>query len=143
MKPFQIILAAIVFFLSLCPVAVKAQNIGAFEDDQKWFYVFDAGVVKKLEFNPVKNYTVGGSYVTYTDFQNRFKVYYKGNVFEVQDATPQAIGTSDYLLGYTYFKQLKILWNDKINTYETWAYKPLPYKIYIYWNGQTFSVEKQ
>ena len=112
-----------ILLISSISMSIKAQDIGAFEDDQKWFYVFDRGEFHRLEFNPVKNFYVGGSFVAYVDFQNRFKVFYNGKLFELQDAVPTQIGNSDFLFGYMYFRNLKILWNNKIETYDTWSYR--------------------
>ena len=102
----------------------KAQYLAAFENEQKFFYVFDNGNITRIEFNQVKNYTVGGNWIAYTDFQNRLKLYYKGKVFDLQDVSPGVIQSTDYLLAYSFFKQMRILWDDKISSFETWAYDP-------------------
>ncbi len=104
---------------SLC-THVVAQHLAAFSDVQNHFYVFDAGATKQLENLKIQSYKVGGNHLAYIDNSGDLKVYYNGEVYELDNAgASMKYYATDYLLGYKYLDFLKVFDRGKIKILST------------------------
>ena len=77
-----------------------AQNgaLGAYEDIQQFFHVFDNGQFKQLEALKVQDYVVGRNLVAYVNNQGQFKVYQKGYARTLTENRPDFFQVSDHLV---------------------------------------------
>lgn len=92
-----------------------SQHLAAYSDIQNQFYVFDAGVTKKLENLKIQSYKVGGNHVAYIDNSGALKAYYNGEVYTLDNAGPNMkYYATDYLLGYKYLDFLKVFDRGKV-----------------------------
>lgn len=105
---------SIMLFLSCTTVfTAAAQNLSVFSDYRDYFYVFDDGMIKELEYLPVQSYQIGGICVAYVDNTDNFKVYYQGEVFKPEHVPVDKYFATDYLVAYTLGQQLKVFDNGK------------------------------
>ncbi len=99
------------FFLFLFLISIAdsfCQNISAYIDYKNYFYVFDDGISKELEYNPIKSYKIGGNAVVYIDYSETVKVYYKGEKYDLHIQSPsEIIATDDLIIIYS-AKVLKV-----------------------------------
>jgi hypothetical protein len=105
----------------LVPSNLFGQRLAAFEDDQRFFYVYDNGVVKKLEYLPVESFHVGGKYVAYIDNLSTLQIYYNGEVFNPERGVPDQIVATDHLMAFRFGSQIKILEGTRFDLIESWA----------------------
>ena len=79
---------------------LNAQNISAYSDYRGYLQAFDQGMFHQLEYLPVKSYKVGSSSVAYIDNKNDFKIYYKGEKFQMVNAADFSYTVTDYLVAF-------------------------------------------
>lgn len=74
---------AIAFFI-LCffSKTLGAQVVSAYTDNRDYFYAFDNGLIKKLEYMKVKSFSISGNSIAYVDNTSEFKIYYDGQVYK-------------------------------------------------------------
>lgn len=111
-------------FLSICHLPsyfLHAQNLSAYSDYKNYFYVFDDGVSKQLEYLPVQWFKIGGNTVVYLDNTNTLRAYYKGEKYILSEIQPTACTATDNMIVYFSGSALKIF--DKGNTIllSSWA----------------------
>jgi hypothetical protein len=100
-------------YKALLPLALllamqsQAQNLAAWSDFQNYFFVFEDGTKRQVEYQKIRTHKVGGTAVAYENNQGNFKVYHDGKATKLADFVDQYFAT-DYLIGYTQNGQLKI-----------------------------------
>ena len=60
----------------------SAQVVSAYSDSRKYFYAFDNGTYRQLEYLPVVSYRISGNSIAYVDNTREFKIYYGGEVYK-------------------------------------------------------------
>lgn len=98
-----------------------AQQLAAYQDNQGRFYIFDNGRSVQAEYLPVKRFSIGGSCVLYTDNRNRLKMYYKGEITELEVNSVDHFEALDYLSVYNIGGVVRIIENGNITTVGTHA----------------------
>lgn len=88
---------------------MQAQPLAAFHDNQDRFFIFDNGKTIEAEYLPVKEFSVGGTCLLYTDSRNRLKMYYKGQITTLSINAPQRFVALDYLAVYSIGGIVKII----------------------------------
>ncbi|MFI5164356.1 MAG: hypothetical protein ACHQHP_03810 [Bacteroidia bacterium] len=143
----RIYLSFLVFFVlySFSP----AQNISAFLDYKNYFYVFDNGISKELEYLPVQWYKVGKNAVVYLNNSGDFKAYYNGDKYDLADAQPSDCRAADDFIVYFSNRILNIFDRGKIMVFSGWTsnyitgdsivgcFDEQTYTYKIYYHGQT------
>jgi hypothetical protein len=86
-----------------------AQPLAAFHDNQGRFFIFDNGKIIEAEYLPVKEFSVGGRCLLYTDSRNRLKMYYKGAISTLSLNAPERFEALDYLAVYSIGGIVKII----------------------------------
>src|ERR1051326_4778219 len=106
----------IIFFFFLYPFFSSfSQNISAYVDYKNYFYAFDEGVSKQLEFNPVQSYKIGGNAIGYVDNSGTVKIYYNGEINDLRVQSPQEIVATDDLIFIYCAKVLKVFDRGEVN----------------------------
>lgn len=98
----------VIFCLSLWLPPASGQQLAAYLDNQKHFYIFDAGTSRQVEYLPVKSFQVGGDCILYVDSQNRLKMYYRGNVSMLERNAAGQYQALDYLAVYSFAGVVKV-----------------------------------
>ncbi len=89
---------------------VNSQNIAAFSDYQDKFYVFDAGNIRQLEYQPVLSYEVGDKCIGYVTNGNHFKTYYNHIDYDLGSMV-RSYKVTDNLVSYQIGTQLYVFEN--------------------------------
>lgn len=110
-KYYIILLSA---FLNLYGPTAKAQNLGAYQDYLGKFYVFDSGISKKVEYNEVQSFKVGGICILYIDNLGHLKMYYKGKVSELEVGGVTNYFATDFLAAYAVYDKLVVVDQGKV-----------------------------
>jgi hypothetical protein len=97
----------------------SAQYLAAYSDNMDYFYVFDKGQTKQLEYLKVRDFSVGGNCVLYKDNRNRLKMYYNGEVTELSVNNVSDFKALDYLAVYSYAGIIHIIEKGKVTTINT------------------------
>jgi len=101
-----------VYLFLLCFFAfhffLPAQNLSAYSDYKNYFYVFDNGVSKELEFLPVKWYKVGKNAIVYLDNSDNLKSCYQGEKSDLAFVAPADCQAVDDFIVYFSNGTLKI-----------------------------------
>jgi len=90
----------------------KSQNIVAYSDYQKKFFVFDDGKFRQLEFQPVLSYDIGDKCVGYVTNGNHFKVYNNRIDYDLSSMV-RSYKVTDNLVSYQVGTQLYVFENGK------------------------------
>ena len=98
-----------------------AQYYAAYNDIQNDFYVFEKGVKKRLEFNTIETFKVGGQGVGYVDNIGRFKIYSGGKTIDTRLSDPTDLVNTDYYLTVAVGEQLRAFHDGKLNLVTNWA----------------------
>ncbi len=99
-----IILASLTLF---CQNSVS-QHLAAYLDYMDRFFVFDMGIEERLEHYKINSFQVGGNCLLYVDYSSNFKVYYEGQVSQLEEMEPTSYFATDYLAAWSVFNVLKI-----------------------------------
>ncbi|MBI9067704.1 MAG: hypothetical protein JEZ09_10465 [Salinivirgaceae bacterium] len=91
---------------------LNSQNIAAFTDYQKHFYVFDDGNIRQLEHLPVISYKAGDKYVGYITNNNNFKIYYNNIDYDIGPFVQDYFVTNNLVI-YSTGQQLYVFDNGK------------------------------
>lgn len=146
-----------IFLLTLTVLTTlwaNSQSMTAYHDIRNQFYTFEAGITKRLEFNYIQSYKVGGNAIGYVDNLGVFKIYSKGSVLDTRLSGPSSYTNTDYLLTVNISGQLKAFENGKLNNVTNWAQfyhvgdsiiiysDKLKNNIAVYYQGQNFTLEE-
>lgn len=91
----------------------SAQFIQAYEDLRKYFYVFENGMPRQLESQPVKSFMVSGESVVYVDNGTNLKGYYRGEKFDLGEGNNLQFNSSRKLITYQRDQVLYVFDNGK------------------------------
>ena len=106
-----------IILLFLCIFSYpKAQNLSAYSDYKNYFFVFDDGITKELEYEPIKTYQVGGNSIAYIDNSDNFKAYFNGKKYDLLDVPPNNFYSTDDLLVYFKNSILSVFDKGEITT---------------------------
>lgn len=97
-------LTILLLFLS---VKLFSQNIAAFSDYQKAFYVFDDGKMRQLEYQPVISYQIGDKCIGYETNGRGLKIYYNHIDYDITSMVSKYKVTKN-LVTYTVGTQLYV-----------------------------------
>jgi hypothetical protein len=86
---------------------IYAQQIGAFSDYEKKFYVFDNGLFHQLEFLPVKSVVIGDHCIGYETNSGELKAYANHMSYEVSPMVTSYLVTN-HLMCFTVGQQLYV-----------------------------------
>jgi len=111
--------------LSLCwliaALPAGAQSLAAFHDNQERFYIFDEGKITMVEHLPVKEFSVGGQCILYTDNRNRLRMYFRGEVTTLEVTAVDRFEALDYLAVYSIGGIVKVVEQGRVTTISTYA----------------------
>ena len=94
-------------FVFICQYSVS-QHLAAYLDYMDRFFVFDTGIEERLEHYKINSCQVGGTCLLYVDYSNNFKVYYEGQVSQLEEMEPTSYFATDYLAAWSIFNVLKV-----------------------------------
>jgi hypothetical protein len=89
-----------IFFLLIFKSYSIAQDVTAYTDYKGNLQVFDRGLVRQLEYLPVKDYKIGGNSIAYIDNKNDFKIYYNGQTFPLVNAADFSYKVTDNMVSF-------------------------------------------
>jgi hypothetical protein len=98
--------------------------MGAFMDNRKRFFVFDNGVIRQIEHQPVKSFKVGNNYVAYVSNTGNFKIYYQQETKKVAEKAPSAYLPTNYFMIIAIFDQLSVFANGETVNLSPYITKP-------------------
>jgi hypothetical protein len=119
MKPVRLVFITTVLLFS--GISLYSQHLAAFHNNLGYFFVFDHGEIKQLEYLKANGHSIGGNCMLYKDSRNRLKLYYNGEVTELEVNNISDFTALDYLAVYSYAGIIKIIENGKVNTINTHA----------------------
>jgi hypothetical protein len=96
----QSVLILILVIMSWLPSSLRAQPFSAYSTVRQEFYIFDNGMVNRIEPLIPLDYKIGRNAVAYRDNLNNFKIYKDGNVSNVSDLLTTNFQVTDNLLAY-------------------------------------------
>ncbi len=97
----------LLIIISATYLTASSQNIAAFSDYQKSFYVFDDGKTRQLEFQPVLSYQTGDKCIGYETNGNHLKVYNNHIDYDVSSMV-KSYKVTDNLVSYQVGTQLYV-----------------------------------
>jgi hypothetical protein len=103
------------FVLILLIPGVRAQDITAYSDIREYFYVFDKGITRELEYLPVKSYKTGWEILAYVANSGALKVYDNTKTYELLPSVTDYY-VSKYLVLGKLNNQIKIFDKGKMLT---------------------------
>jgi len=98
---------------------LAAQQLAAYHDNQRRFFIFDGGRTLQAEYLPAKDFSIGGTCLLYTDSKSHLKMYYGGTISTLEVSTPSNFVALDYLAVYNIGGIVKIIENGKVTTIST------------------------
>jgi hypothetical protein len=101
----------------------KAQHLAAFHDNYDQFYIFDRGKISQVEYQKVKDIRIGGECILYKDSRNHLKMYYNGEVTELEVNSMSDFVALDYLSVYSYGGIIKIIEKGEVLTINSHSVK--------------------
>jgi hypothetical protein len=120
-----------------------SQGLMGYEDFRRNFVVFDDGIIKTLEIQPVLKYGVGGKCIPYIDNLGYFKIYNNKKVHQVNYGANIDFIATDNLVSYFFNEQLWVFENGEKHLLSIWArdFKVSDYTIaYTDNNNNSFNV---
>jgi hypothetical protein len=142
-----------VFFSLVFLTHGHAQQLAAFNDHLRHFWVFDGGIFTRLEHLEIQEFQVGGLLVAYIDNGDNLKIYRNGNVEILMSGVPIKFTATDYLLGYSLYQQLNVYDNGQKRLLSTQCgdymvmdslivwYNTISQTIQIYYGGKFYTIE--
>lgn len=115
----------------------QSQYLAAYEDEQKNFWAFEAGMFNQLEESEILNFQVGGTLIAYLDGASNFKIYQYGKVQTLIEVAQVEFKATDYLLGYSLFDTLYVYEDEKITKLSTDCEEHLIRDSLIVWRTRT------
>jgi hypothetical protein len=98
--------------LVLFSISSNSQDLSAYHDYRNYFYAFDKGEFRQLEYQPVKSFQIGGSSVAYIDNTNEFRIYSEGQKFHITYGGTLNYYMTDYLVAYRVGNVLSVFQNQ-------------------------------
>ena len=92
------------------------QNLASFIDYRDYFYIFDNGSAQQLEHQPVKSYKTGKKCAAYINNLGRFKVYFNGELIELEKHNVIEYFTTDNLVVYKVDNELNVFDNGIVKS---------------------------
>jgi len=105
--------------LLVCSLTAKLslpQNLASFIDYRDCFYIFDNRVTRRAEYQPVKSYKTGMKCVAYVNNLGHFKVYFNGDIIELEKYNIIEYFTTDNLVVYKADNELIVFDNGVKNS---------------------------
>lgn len=102
----------LLLILTIISINALAQNLVAFTDYQKKFYVFDNGNTRQLEFQPIKKVKTGNHCVGYITNNDELKIYTNHIEYSIGYLIDSFLVT-DNLVAYKIGNQLYVFENGK------------------------------
>jgi hypothetical protein len=102
-------------------LSLQAQQLGAYHDNQGYFYIFDKGKTIQAEYLPVKSFSIGGQCLLYKDNLNHLKMYYRGSITTLEVNEVSKFEALDYLAVYSIGGIVKIIEKGQVTTISTHA----------------------
>lgn len=98
----------------LCAISSQAQPLSAYANFQNEFYVWDNGMLRKVDYLKPVEYKIGRFAIPYLDNSRNFKIYTPtaGNV-KLNSGFTNDFQVSDYLITYRNSKSLSVYDNGK------------------------------
>lgn len=130
-----------------------AQQLAAYNDYMKRFWVFEGGITQQIEYIEILDYQVGGYLIAYIDNGSSLKVYRSGRTEKLITGAPIVYKATDYLLGYSIYEQLNVYDNGDVKVLSTQAdgymvqdsliawYNRISKTIQVYYDEQIFTIE--
>ena len=94
--------------------ALLGQNITAYSDYRDYFYIFDNGVAIQQEYQPIQSHKAGFKCLAYVDNLGKFKVYYDGEIRELERYNIGPYFATNNLLIYKVSQELMVFDNGKV-----------------------------
>ena len=104
----------------------NAQNLTAFNDYRDYFFIFDNGVSAQREYQPVKSFKSGGKCLAYVDNLGKFKMYFEGEITELERFNIGNYAVTENLVVYKVDQELLVFDNGKVTSL---AYYPAYYGV--------------
>lgn len=129
-----------------------SQNITAYSNYRNYFYVFENGIRKEIDYLPVKTYKVGWDCIAYEDNSGTLKIYYKGEISEMFTSASDYLVTKHLALGKLN-NQVKVFDNGNMMTLSKNAgsftiadslvafHDKIEKRFSVYYKGEIFQVE--
>src|SRR2546421_2369358 len=89
-------------------VRPMAQDLSAYLDYRNYFYAFDQGEFRQLEYLPVKSFKAGGAAIAYIDNSNEFRIYADEQKFDQTFGGDLSYFMTDYLVAFRVGKVLSV-----------------------------------
>lgn len=100
-------LLAFLLFIQIS-VLFAQDGLGYYNDYANNFYVFDKGIERQVEHNPVTDIRVGNNYISYTDSKLSFIYYYNGEKQILEENIPNSVQATPTALVYKMQQRLMI-----------------------------------
>ncbi|MEW6469160.1 MAG: hypothetical protein AB1458_09560 [Bacteroidota bacterium] len=109
--------------ISACLLATLcgAQNLAAYFDYKNYFFVFDNGVSKELEYQKVEEFKVGGNAVAYLNNNKELKIYYNGKADIEEPYTPHSWQVSASLVCWKLEKRFMVFDQGETKKLTDWV----------------------
>jgi hypothetical protein len=107
--------------LFILSVNAWSQGITAFIDYRSNFVVFDDGVFKTLEIQPIQRFSIGAKMVAYIDNLGYFKIYQNGKTHQVAYGTNIDFKCTDNLVTFYFNEQLWVFDNGEKKMLSLWT----------------------
>ena len=92
-----------------------SQNTTAYSDYRSYFYIFDNGVKKEIDYQPVKSFKINRKCVAFEDHSGTLKIYFKTKIYEIFEGATGYYITKNLVLGKL-GSQIKVFDNGTITT---------------------------
>lgn len=91
-------------------------GLSAYVDVRQYFYAFDSGVLKQLDFLPVTSYDVGWNSLAYIDHSGAFNLYYQGTSRQLNQGSPYTYDATRNLVVYRIGSLLNVIDQGVVKT---------------------------
>ena len=96
------------FFFIRISVSFSQNGMGYYYDYSNHFFVFDNGIERQLEGEPVTEIRTGNNYITYTDSKLSFIYYYNGEKQVLEENIPNKVVATSTAIVYRMQQRLMI-----------------------------------
>lgn len=107
--------------LFLFSAKLLSQNVAAYKDYKNYFYIFDKGETKELEYKEVFSFKTGKDFVAYINTDNSLKIYYDGKAEIVEVSQPKNYEVSANLCVWKMDKRLMVFDKGVTTKLSDWA----------------------
>ena len=150
MKKRSILLLCFLFALTASKTFAQ---LSAYTNFQNLFMVWDAGMIRQIEYLPPTNYKIGRSAIPYIDNSRNFKIYHNGGSTKINDGFTNSYKVSDNLITFMNAKALNVWDNGKVTNLSKYCdqyyladslvlfFEGVQKEFKAYYNGQIFPIE--